>query len=104
MKTIIVLLGLFTALNSFAQIDGEFKKCNDSDLNLLEAAHSRYGTMMDVVRSELLVNSESCMVSKPRHIYPAVCGIEIEMVDTYKFMTDRSARFEVVIDVANRTI
>jgi hypothetical protein len=98
MKNIFIIIGLVAALNSFARMDETFRKCDASDLRLLETAHSRYGSVMDVVRAELLAKSESCMVSKPRRIYPAVCGIHIEMVDTYKFMTDRSARFEVVVD------
>lgn len=99
MKNLILMMVVLVANISFANENNEFKACSIQDLRVLEMAHTRFGSLKEVIKEELLPREESCRVSKPRFAHPAVCGIRISQVDVYRFLVGRNgSSFEVTVD------
>lgn len=97
MKYLLTTTLLILSTMSFAQ---EFSPCTDADMRLLEVAKTRHRNISAIVREELLDAQGKCTVSKPRRNHPAVCGIKIGIVDTFKFRIDRRTTYEVVVDAS----
>ncbi|MAF98132.1 MAG: hypothetical protein CMH26_05805 [Micavibrio sp.] len=98
MKTLILIIATISANFAFATT-AEYQKCTPQDMRVLEQAHSRFTSLNQVIREELLPAEERCMVSKPRNIFPAVCGIRITQIDTFRFLMGRNgSSFETEVD------
>ncbi|MEE2670676.1 MAG: hypothetical protein VYA54_03145 [Bdellovibrionota bacterium] len=95
MKYLLTITLLTLSTISFAQ---EFNPCSEADMRLLEVAKTRHRNISAIVREELLDAQGKCTVSKPRRNHPAVCGIKIGIIDTFKFRIDRRTSYEVVVD------
>lgn len=105
MKTTIIFLSFLTFINTGA-IAGEakFETCTPGDRNTLKAATVRGNTaLLNLVKEDTIANEVSCMVKKPRFVYPAVCGTFVSQVDTFIVNTKTEASYEIVVDSSYRS-
>lgn len=99
MKTLSLIIITLTTNLVFATENLRFESCSPQDIKTLETAHTRFKAIENLIREELLPMESRCLVSKPRMIYPAVCGIRISQIDTFQFLMGRNgARYEVKVD------
>lgn len=99
MKTFSLIIIALASNLVFAYENPRFESCSSQDIKTLETAHTRFGGIKNVIREELLPMESRCLISKPRMIHPAVCGIRITQIDTFQFLVGRNgARYEVKID------
>ena len=100
MKTLILLLTLVTT-SAFAQ---DFTTCKTGDINLLKSTSATRNPMMNLLLNDVIIPEiETCEVSKPRYIHPAVCGAHITQVDTFKIKTMDQAEYTLTVDSSYRS-
>ena len=100
MKTLILILSIL-ASSAYAQ---EFNKCEKGDMNLLSIASTRNNPkMQQLVKERIIPEIETCEISKPRYIHPAVCGANISQVDTFKIKTVNQALYTITVDSSYRS-
>ncbi|OUR97241.1 hypothetical protein A9Q84_13020 [Halobacteriovorax marinus] len=104
MKTILTLVFLMASMNITAAPTLKYEKCSDNDIQLLNSATvDGNKALSSVITDEVTTNFDSCVVSKPRFIYPMVCGITIQNVDYFKITNkENNSTYEIAVDTSHK--
>lgn len=104
MKRILTIVFLMSAMDiTAAKPSLDYKKCTDADIQLLNSAtvDGNKG-LSSVITDEVTTEFDSCVVSKPRFIYPMVCGITITNIDYFKITSnDNKSTYEIAVDTSH---
>jgi hypothetical protein len=79
----------------------DYQLCTPGDRNFLKAATSLGNEAINnIIKSDVIENEISCVVSSPKMAFPAVCGTGITDIRTYVIQTKTDATYSIVVNAS----